>query len=622
MAIYNPPIPICALTSEKGCGKTLFPILSADDALDKTKPPKCVVYDLEGSAETYRHSLNFEWHDIRGMLSDGLHMKTAKPKDTDPNWKKLLLTNTEHVNDYPDVSMFRAVFMSIMLTEPGQFQVCSVDTWTPLQMGCAEWLKLHPMAFHRTANQYIKAGSMYLIPDARKMLEYILTVDCRSRFEMTCLTFHQKNEWVGQGDSARKTGDRISEQWELIDNVATLAATLDRKPKAKGKSAPRVPSALLTDPYGKSRMMIVRDGKLIPALPPRMPEFTPEAIREYFTNPPDYYNLKVGERMPADELSEDERLRLQAGIEQDRRVTAELHMSAMEAQQRGMSAQAAAVAGGTKANQTTVASQQGQQPAQPPAASPQQVAMITPGQQKRIVDLLPKCFDNPAEFAAILKDKIGVQRISELTESKATDVEVILCKIATQRSQQAAKEKLEASEAKRQAESESDAPTTAEPASQPSNPSGNARDPNATIGEKRIPAIIALMKTQKLDLDDVPMLMKQVAGNEHAKISELTNAQADALAKLIPKHMASKKQAEAESQSDPPTKPADGNITAEQLERLKQKVGLVGWSHDDQVAWLKSRGYGSFRSLKYNEADDLISELLQVELGYKEQMGK
>ena len=71
------------------------------------------------------------------------------------------------------------------------------------------------------------------------------------------------------------------------------------------------------------------------------------------------------------------------------------------------------------------------------------------------------------------------------------------------------------------------------------------------------------------------------------------------------------------------TESPDGMMTEEQIDRIKKLVVSVGdtWGREQQVAWLQSRSYNSFRSLKVEEADDLIEQLLQIELGFKESMG-
>jgi len=610
MPIYNPPIPICALSGETSSGKTLFPIMSTPNALDKSKPPQCVVHDLEGSAETYVSSLNFEWRDIRGMLADGLHMRKGTPKDSDPNWKKILLTNTEHANDHPAASMFRAVFMSVLSIEPGQFLTCSVDPFTALQVGAMEWLKLHPQAFYRTASQYIKAGSMFLVPDTRQMLEYFLTVDCRSRFEMTVITFHQKNEWVGTGDAARKSGERISEHWELVDKVASLSATLDRRPKAKGKSAPRVPSGCIVYPFGKSRMMVVKDGELLPALPPRIPEFTPDAIRAYFASPPDYDALKPSERMPGDDMSDDERLKVQAGIETDKRISEELKLSQMELQKSGMTAQAAAVAVQQAPLQQQPATQ---------TTDVETPAMITQQQTATIMAMLPACFDSPAEFGEVLQ-RYGVGKLSELTESRAEDLHSELLRIDSERKMAKSAEKL----AGTQPTAETVEATRVQAGTQGTPPIASVADvadkpvQPTTIDVNRVNALLALAHVAKIMPAVLADMMREIGGDGCVKLSQLTTAQADELSERL----RAKNDSSQQGFTPPPaTQSPDGMVTADQLGRIKKLVESTGLTYDEQVAWLERNSLKSFRNLQVNTADELISELLQVELGYKQKLG-
>jgi hypothetical protein len=96
-----------------------------------------------------------------------------------------------------------------------------------------------------------------------------------------------------------------------------------RRPVDKKGDKPKTPCGLV----GKSRLVeaVLTDGKLemVPSLPPRLPECTPDAIREYILNPPDPNKLKKGEKAEPTELTEDQKLMLTASIAADQRATAE-----------------------------------------------------------------------------------------------------------------------------------------------------------------------------------------------------------------------------------------------------------------------------------------------------------
>ena len=388
--LFEIPLPLVVLTGETASGKSVFPIFATPNGLDPTKPPQCVVFDFEDSVGPYVGALNFARHDIRQMMADGIQRETRRAAPTDEQWKKVLLESGD-VSASPGASMFRGAVLSLLSIEPGKYLACSIDTFKPLQDGATEWLLLHPEAFGRTANQYQKMKAAILIPDARKMLDSILLVECRSRFEMTVLTYHQKNEWEGQGDSARKTGNRISEAWELADRLATLYATLDRRPKAKGKSAPRKPSGIVTWPYGKSRLLKVVNGEPVPVLPPRLPVFTAEAIRGYMASPPNYDNLKPDERMPDDALTDDQKLLLKDRIAAAELQTSENQMSRLELARKAAH-EGRIQTKGQSVSAPTV-----------PGTTPTGPAPITPAQKSEMMGLLKELFATGAEATVWLQ---------------------------------------------------------------------------------------------------------------------------------------------------------------------------------------------------------------------------
>lgn len=319
-------IPIIVVSGEVNSGKTLFGLTIDDDCRLRNDDgefigePKTLIWDQEGSAEPYAEALNFDWRDVRQCIADGKHLEVRQADANAPHWLKVLLQNAD-VQDNPQASLFRAWYMDLLDTPSDSYRVGMVDTFTPLQEGLIEWLKGHPLAFGRTKEQYTKASSMFLWPDVKAVLAHVLATECRLRFETFVISVHLKNEWK----SGAKTGERIPEGLDIIDKLATLHLELDRTPKNKGKQAPRVPSAIVR----KERLVVFgdtpEDDK--PILPPRLPKATPTAIREYIHNPPDYSNLKVEERLPSRDLSEDQKLMLQATIASDQRMTEEARLA-------------------------------------------------------------------------------------------------------------------------------------------------------------------------------------------------------------------------------------------------------------------------------------------------------
>lgn len=426
-------IPIVLLSGEVNSGKTLFGLLTDPNCRKRSDEakPRTIWWDNDGSAETYAGALNFDWKDVRSAVAEGYHQRIGTASAEDPKWRRILI-QTADVNDSPSASLFRAWYLHLLSIEAGRYAIAGVDTFTPIQEGLIEWMRRHPEAFGRTAGQYDKASSMFLWPDIKTVLSYILATDCRLRFQTFVLTVHLKNEWRGEGASAKKTGQRIAEGLDVLDKLCTLHLRLDRSPKAKGKEAPRVPSGIVV----KERL--VRFGATAaddaPILPPRLPEATADAIRAYIASPPDFAKLKPEERLPDDSLTDDQKLLIQANVAVDERVAAEANLSRMEmmrlaAQQQAPTTQVAQVASPAIASSPVSAA--------PPMATDSQIAEL----EKRLLGT----FTTPQEGRDwFLRGSKGLKP-SELTESAMTDCLIALAKLQSEQTQKRAAEKLAAS---------------------------------------------------------------------------------------------------------------------------------------------------------------------------------
>ena len=406
-------IPILMLSGEVNSGKTLFG-LGIDPNCRKPAAeaePTTIVWDQEGSAEPYAGGLNFTWKDTRAAVAAGVHMEQVAATAKDPRWLKILKENAD-CNDSPAASMFRAWYMSLIKVPAKRYSVGMVDTFTPLQDGMIDWLKRHPEAFGRTAEEYRKLATMTLWPDVKAMLSHILSVDCRLRFEAFVLTVHLKNEW----EQKQKTGLRIAEGLDVLQKLATVHFELDRSPKAKGKDAPKQPAGLVR----KERMIVFgatpEDDR--PVLPPRMPECTPHAIRQYILNPPDFAKLKLAERAPDDALTDDQKLLVNQQIAQNEAETATAKLSALE-----MARQAAATMAQQNTQYTATMSPTSRQRDKIREHAP---PSITPRQLDEIMGLVRKLFATGAGAGEWLQLVAKTPDPTKLTESQAEDVIVQL----------------------------------------------------------------------------------------------------------------------------------------------------------------------------------------------------
>ena len=423
-------IPIIMVSGPVNSGKTLFGLTVDPNTRRPSSEvqPTTLVYDQEGSSDSYAGALNFVHKDTRAAVAQGVHNTVVAAGPQDPRWLRILKENAD-CNDSPAASMFRAWFMSLLAVEPGQYAVGVCDTFTPLQDGMLDWLKRHPEAFGRTHNEYQKASTMFFWPDAKAMLSHILSVECRLRFETFVLTVHLKNEWA----SGSKTGRQVAEGLDVLEKLATVHLELDRSPKAKGKEAPRLPSAIL------KKERLVRFGATgdddRPILPPRLPVCTPDRIREYIASPPDFGQLAADERLPDQSLSEDQKLLIAQETARNQAEAAQAHLSALElarmaaaaglsqiqaqqaAQNRGSAASTSVFSAPTHA---TASPDEKQVPQTKPMITSQQIAELVGSAEKP--GLMRQLFPSGQAAQEWLLENAATNDPAGLTEAEAMGV--------------------------------------------------------------------------------------------------------------------------------------------------------------------------------------------------------
>lgn len=410
-------IPILLVSGEVNSGKSLFGLTidpNCREPIGENKPTT-LVYDNEGSCEPYVGGLNFDWRDVRRAVAEGLHMMQAAPDKDDPLWRQTLLTKPD-VKDSPSASLFRAWYMHLLTVKPGYYAVGFVDTFTPIQDGLVEWVRRHPEAFGRSEAQYKQASAMFLWPDVKTVLSYILATDCRLRFETFVMSVHLKNKWSG----GSKTGERIAEGLDVLEKLATLHLELDRTPAAKGRDAPRLPSAIVK----KERLVRFSADGDMPILPPRLPEATPAAIRAYIAKPPDFSKLKADERLPDISLTDDEKLQIQAQIAADNRASEEAKVSQIEIMRKAAGAQAHVQAIPAQATTATT----------PEMATPTQIAEL----ERRLLE----AFDDPATARDWFLAGSGGRKPHEIPASAMDDCLIKVCQLAAANIQKRAEAKL------------------------------------------------------------------------------------------------------------------------------------------------------------------------------------
>jgi hypothetical protein len=143
--------------------------------------------------------------------------------------------------------------------------------------------------------------------DGTNLLKQIL-LDVCARCQTFAFAVHTGAVWVDK----KPTMQRKPKGKRTFMELATLYIHLDR-PIGPDGSQREVPTARVI----KSRLAtekIDENGNLltIALMPPQLPEATPEAIRRYMVNPPNWNALRPEEKAPEVHLSEDAKLELRA----------------------------------------------------------------------------------------------------------------------------------------------------------------------------------------------------------------------------------------------------------------------------------------------------------------------
>lgn len=378
--IWPIPIEVFGATGEYASGKTLGGL-----TID---PLHTLCYDFEGSATPYVAGLGFKHVDsARELIAK--YPKGYRPKDV---WEWWLA----HVRKE---------------ALPGKYTVIHVDPISELENGLVEWVRDNCTQFGLTKNQIEKFSGLFwgAVKDYWKQILNDLRVRCQTFY----FTAHMRDEYKG----GSRTGKREAKGKETLFELASLYLEYERLPDKKG-NVPAVPSATVL----KHRLVVFHGGKIIPAVPPRLPEATPDAIRHYLANPPDYDKLKASERVVEHELTEEEKLRLQAEIASKQAEASQAELSKLElirqaAEQQRAQAQQPGPA--PSSDQSHVAAQHKREQAVARAEEElreheSRVASeanqpISESAVNAILELLEDAFKDPDEFRNVLK-AIGEDR--------------------------------------------------------------------------------------------------------------------------------------------------------------------------------------------------------------------
>jgi len=514
-------IPIIVGTGEFGQGKTIFGLTIAPG-------PETLVYDNEGSSLTYR-SLGFHHVDMAEELL-----------------KKFPggFTSLQRFEWWREDVLRRG--------KTGNFRVCMTDPVSEIEDGLADYVKKNHAKYGCTANQFEKSPALFwgaMKKEWQQLLDHIRTL-----YETVYLVVHMRDEFRG----GQPTGKREPKGKETLMQLASLFIEFEREKDKKGNVA-AVPSAIVH----KSRLtkFAMIDGEMtpVPILPPRIPAATPKAVRQYIATPPDYAHLTAGERAKDKEISEEDKLRLQAQISANNAAAAQADLSRLEKMQQQAEAAAArkatapvsapdrAAEHAEATRERAANSAEGQTEGQAETEQPAEPTpfLVSPELKGRIIALSQEAFDDIASMREWLTARLaafGAPNVAGLLHSHAETVEIELLGMKSVRLQRVAAEKLAAG--------------------------GTEGDP---CNARNQPVI--------------------------AKLEQPTTETAAAPAAAFD-----------------PEKP--GSITPEQLLRMKDKSAAAGWGYEAQQTWLKERGCSTFRHLSARQADERLDELMKIELGF------
>jgi hypothetical protein len=291
-------IDVLGVTGGYESGKTLF-VATID-------PPNTLFYDFEKSAATYT-GLGFHRRDFPSeMLSK---KKTG----------------------YTPLDVFNAWRDDIESIEFGKYSVIAVDTISDIESGMVEYVKSqHKNYGFKTSDAFTSMGGVFW----GAVKEYWTTVlaNLASRCETFGFTAHLRTVYKNN----RPTNSQQPMGKETLMKLSSLYLWLDRDAVESGPHKGKKPNCPAANVL-KSRLAItVVDAKagikIQPLLPPRIPECTPEAIREYLRKPPNWEDLSANERVKERAMTDEDRLIIEADIAENNRVAAESALSRLDRQ--------------------------------------------------------------------------------------------------------------------------------------------------------------------------------------------------------------------------------------------------------------------------------------------------
>jgi hypothetical protein len=276
-------------------------------------------------SETYSHDLE---------LGQKNYAKVLKFKRVDVH-----ALARERKDKYTDLDFFQSWYADAQSVEKGQYRVGFIDPIEKLESGMTDYIANRYSEFgYKTREKFTSTGGIFWSYVTAFYNRTIL--DYAAKFECFVFANHLRKVWK----AGKATDDVEPKGKSTLQELASLRLYMDRSPrviKGVGLACPPIPSAtLFKERLATARTYFDDSGNEVvdmkPYLPDVLPEATPQAIRKYILNPPDFDNLKPEETVQEKQLSEADTLELKARIAADSRAAAEaerektLELSEME----------------------------------------------------------------------------------------------------------------------------------------------------------------------------------------------------------------------------------------------------------------------------------------------------
>lgn len=278
----NYRIPIIGGSGEYASGKTMFGYTMVMDANGSIPANSIRVWDCEHSSTGYSQIFGLspdDYIDVPGVM------------------------RREHPQGWLPTQLAEWWIKDMRSIQPGKYQVAMLDPASEIESAIASYVREHPTQFGYTSTQFDRSNALFwgAVKDFWKQL----LSELATRVETFYFTVHMRMQFRG----ATPTGKREAKGKSTLSELAALFLEFNREPDQSG-NVPKEPRAIVR----KNRLIRLVEGKIEPILPPALPTATPEAIRQYILTPPNYEKLKKGEKAFERQLSEDDRLALQASI--------------------------------------------------------------------------------------------------------------------------------------------------------------------------------------------------------------------------------------------------------------------------------------------------------------------